>query len=303
MNIIKESKIYNNWFEVIQDFQNITSENYIFRGQSNSCNRIKRETQPWKLISSFNRKYTRDCFFFSTYIKQQLSDYFFKKIYNDYEYKNIEYLINSSFLERLYFLQHYGVETCLLDFTKNPLIALYFAISNIPFNSGGTYDKNDDLVLYPDDCYASIYAINIKRIIELLDLKELDSKIVQDYRHYRKKYDVYVGYNLSPAKKIKNCEDNFNLHKQESVFILFDNFGSPLDFIEFLKSELCVTNRGIKEDLIHIFRLSYNSINKTSMSDYGNIKLFNYLHKMECTGKYLFNDLQGLKNDFNLLQI
>ena len=44
-----------------------------------------------------------------------------------------------SYLEKLIFLQHYGLKTRLLDVTFNPLIALYFACSSHAEDDGAVY--------------------------------------------------------------------------------------------------------------------------------------------------------------------
>jgi len=81
---------------------------YIFRGQNNI---------DWKIKPQLTRTKVNDD------IKVfELSS--FLPLYQD---KNIPFLIGKDPIEYLSVLQHYKVRTRLLDFSKDPLIALFFA--------------------------------------------------------------------------------------------------------------------------------------------------------------------------------
>lgn len=101
---------------------------WVFRGEANST---------WKLKTSIDRiSDSVSIFPFSE--KESISQIIrTKRIYDE-----LKDLNSKNYLEILSFLQHHGVPTRLLDFTKSPYIALYFAFEDLNQNSE----------------YASIYA-------------------------------------------------------------------------------------------------------------------------------------------------
>lgn len=80
-----------------------------------------------------------------------------------------EFLNDSSMFDRLVRMQHYGLPTRLLDVTKNPLVALYFAL-------GDTSHKNDDgavLVFAADEDRCKFYDSDVVSIMSnLANLKQ-----------------------------------------------------------------------------------------------------------------------------------
>lgn len=145
---IKEH-IHIDWPSLVQSLEGNQGDGFIYRGQSNSPN------TEWKVISSFNRhySYSKTLYSFETFIEQQLSDYLFD-YYDSYSYEKMKDLADSSLCERLYFLQHYGIPTCLLDFTKDPLTGVYFALSGVALS--------DTFPLpYSDKDYISVYQLNL----------------------------------------------------------------------------------------------------------------------------------------------
>jgi hypothetical protein len=152
------TKIETTWTEFIKN-NDPSNKNFIYRGHTNEV--IKNQFIEWKLISSFNRYYTNLDFGFVKFIGQQLEEALFQNTYGNYKCLQLNNLSKADTATKLYYLQHYGVPTCLIDFTYSPLIALYFSIANIRAHSRISYNGDGDVTLYPDDYYISIFKINI----------------------------------------------------------------------------------------------------------------------------------------------
>ena len=114
-------------------------------------------------------------------------------------------------LEILAKLQHYGAATCLIDFTKNPLVALWFACQPSPNNGNG-----------------KIVAINTAdqdkyRKIETGDIKESIKELMNDEKLWK----------WEPTKR------NNRIVAQQSVFI----FGTPEITDDNITSSCVISNK------------------------------------------------------------
>jgi hypothetical protein len=196
-----ETKNYT-WEEFVKDNpkSNINDKKYIYRGQTNGeiiNNEGKTEFVEWPIISSFNRQVKSEQLSFDKFIFQQVSFIPTNK-YNNYKIVRERKLSEANTISQIYFLQHYGIPTCFVDFTFHPLIALYFAISDMSMQSGGKYTIDGFCNDYPDDYYFTIYKIQIEEFRELLkiqNLKHLDLKIFVEYDDYRIDIDYdYHGH-------------------------------------------------------------------------------------------------------------
>jgi len=297
------------WEDFIDDTysKDYQMQDFIYRGQSNEYT-TSGEFNKWKVKSSFNRFYTKENYRFSSFLDQHLNDTLFTSTYGNYEFVKRTKLIDSDFLTRLYFLQHYSIPTCLLDFTFNPLVALYFSMSSLKGHQGGQYDINGFPLFYPDECKITIYRINYKILIEKFNLEEINKELLSDFVKYQRyKQSIsdytysYIGIDLFPYKKISSSVDNYNLKKQDSAFILFDNlYSEQYGLIEFLIEQAKSNNIQFDKPMIKEYNINYNCLYSPMHSkqpDY--IPAFRYLEENGITGKKLFNDYQSLRYDFN----
>lgn len=312
-----ESIHYSKWPELVTDLKKNEDDSRIYRGHSNdyrwkSPKQAKLALQPadfnqnvnfisWKLISSFDRYYEGHFYKFISFLYQQFEDNNFRSRYGSYNLSEISYLRDCSQLDRIYYLQHYGVNTCFIDFSHNPLIALFFSIANVRSTDIYSVDRNQNPIFHPTDAYISCYELNHDRISELFNIRKLDKDFsYKIYGNYRvKNLNVHLAFDLTPIEKCMSDTLNENLKLQDGCFVLYDNDGSDLPLEKLFDSLSFYQNIG-KEVVIKEYRLSYIEIfARHDFEGFTNITLFQYLNKKNISGRTLFNDIQGLKYDLN----
>jgi len=163
-----ESKIKTteDFFEFLQ--KETTEKGFwkkMYRGVSNSS---------YKLIPSIGR--------FKTYDKKNLNTGDEIEILNDFKKMAYPYIKDYNFntLELLSFGRHHGLPTRLLDWTQNPLVAVYFAVEK-PFIDN---EKKENEETKND--YSCIYIYKAEKPIELSE--PFDPFTIAQVKYYLPKY-------------------------------------------------------------------------------------------------------------------
>lgn len=303
--LIKKNSL-DSWEDLPKEFYEYNPDlPYIYRGHSNHFDKTSEKFIHWKLDSSFNRKMSEDQHTFSTLLSQQYSAELFNKIFSGYKLSNIRCLNNSSLLEKIYIFQHYGIPTCFIDFTYHPLIALYFSLSEIIIPNVISFSNNSPNT-FNEDWYFSIYQLNYKLLNKILGIKILDNNSTdcqlnepQDYHKFVFDLDDSTYYHILLDLHPKSIILNYNLENQKSCFLLFDNhlFGQDqISFEDVLTQYGKIKGISLDEPILNIYNIKYNSIINRLKN--GKKNVFKFLIDKNITGKYLFDDIQGLKYDY-----
>lgn len=119
-------------------------------------------------------------------------------------------------------MQHYGIPTRLLDITKNPLVALYFACENEANKDGVVYvfknnETIDNIGNYPiDNAIADIYKIALTDFVPVIDF--FDFVIKQSYFSSQK----YIIETKNDDEKIEYVKKNSSVPRIVSAPYFFE---------------------------------------------------------------------------------
>lgn len=175
----------------------------LYRGQASSI---------WKLDSSLTRE--------PKYLASEADMY-----YDILSLKPDAFENDHSIYERLITMQHFGMPTRLLDITRNPLVAIFFACNNLPEakNDGIVFTFSTDkkeILNFEDDklkCLRKLYAKNNLN-------GDFDEKIADDF--------------LSKVCFIKGVAKNQRINNQSGDFIFV---GSGNDISKELRNLPCLS--------------------------------------------------------------
>lgn len=191
----------NEFIDIIMGFEkNIrgnkaTIKKMLFRGMTNTS---------WELIPSIARSRNLE-------FKE-------KELIHEFKYRYPDIFMNlSTNFEKLSYMQHYGLPTRLLDFTENPMIALYFACNQMKKRNGRVLCLFEYITSYMD-VYANI----------LCDIA-CNSSINEEIDLYTKKYNIsaydfiHEMYTGNPYVLVRPPYWNERQKRQKSVFLIFSS--------------------------------------------------------------------------------
>ncbi len=132
-------------------------------------------------------------------------------------------------IENLIKMQHYGLPTRLLDFSLNPLIALYFACSEEKY-----INKDGEIIVFFENLEL-IDSTQVKRYARLSSYEGKTAKSFQDKMNIKKSFVIDSGneneniidYKLMKDYFPKSCffipaiHNNERVSRQNGVFMLF----------------------------------------------------------------------------------
>ncbi|MGI6578799.1 MAG: FRG domain-containing protein [Saccharofermentanales bacterium] len=247
-------------------------KNYVFRG-------ISREIE---LNPAIQRFYSNEKFY-------NLVAYEYQMLYDFYQRWNQRSFISSeNTLELIANAQHYGIPTRLVDWTRDPFVALYFAVNGNSKPDDGYYylfytDLNDHTVLdnlcmtttYGDLEKAPDILYNYHRFLRTIGNRDHLEKMISDRNMYLSSMNVKSSSHYSNHGLIFYDAplSNDRILAQKGLFSI------PISLEEEHAAEEIIDN---------------SKIIKIELTKKERDELLDYLENMNYSRNYLFPDLQNL---------
>lgn len=158
-----------------------------------------------------------------------------------YQYKIADDITKSmypgdSFIERMYKNQHYNILTPLLDFSTDPLVALFFAVENrSKWNEKYSIDfiqeEYGDNFAYVHKEAGAIFVINPS----MLNSKSLGTEILLDSNNLQEEFVLYHELPFAISPSVFNSP---RVRAQCGKFVCFGLQMEPLDYYEVLEKDI-----------------------------------------------------------------
>lgn len=125
-------------------------------------------------------------------------------------------------------MQHYGLPTRLLDITKNPLVALYFATKNGEKENGKVvaYFVSDKKIYYPNSPLVALYSNLSYQDYEQWRFESKRETVIRDLIR-RASSDVFASDEFYSSQNLEGCccvkpkMTNERIIRQDGAFLLF----------------------------------------------------------------------------------
>ena len=164
-------------------------------------------------------------------------------------------------------MQHFGVPTRLLDFSLNPLVALYFACFEKPRTQGRVVFAHSKIHHYDHpcvECVSSLYLYDDCGAIRVDDWIKPYNISVSDYL-----FHTFTDLHMSSPMFVKPLYLDERMKIQRSVFLLFHNYVRDLWAGRFYYDNKNIYNKRVpheqrvdieyfyKEQIEHAYQNSY----------------------------------------------